>query len=147
MAEGNGKGDSFADRFLDLGEAVVGGMESLFGAKKATDRPAEITTAPARVLDRGERELLREVRLSPIEIHMLRGLAERAGRMTWDWSKARPDVKELLVTMINKGLVKEVEYVTHAAQVKGTLYIELTDQGRQCLSGLAKAAPRSLPAG
>lgn len=150
MPEESGKPDTFGalDRLLDVGESVVGGMESLFGKKVDAERRATLETTPTRaVLGKGERELLREVRLSPIEIHMLRGLADRGGRMTWDWSKARPDAKELMVGMLNKRIVKEVEYVTHAGQARGTLYVELTDQGRQCLSGLAKAQPRSLPSG
>lgn len=93
------------------------------------------------------------VSLLPMEIEFLRMISQRGGEMPFSWAetptrlldvpgsrfgqlsatdqlRAIDGVKAMFVVLINKGLLIEREYAADARS-KGTLYIALTDGGRQ----------------
>jgi hypothetical protein len=74
---------------------------------------------------------LRSLAISHPQARFLDFLAGRGGEISWDWEKVeRPDAREMVADLINKGLLLEREYVTHAAQLHGRNHLRLTDQGR-----------------
>lgn len=86
------------------------------------------------------KEHLRTVSLHAPQVKFLEMLAARGGEIAWDWSKVKPEAKAMLADLINKGLILDREYVTHARQAVGRLVMRLTDQGRQIAEQLEKMA-------
>lgn len=86
----------------------------------------------------GLSEHLASVRVTHPQLKFLEFLAGRGGECPWDWAKCRPDVSAMVTDLINKRLVSEVEYTTHAS-VEGRLHVRLTDQGRSVVSQLDAA--------
>lgn len=81
---------------------------------------------------------LRHVQLQTPEIQFLGMIADRGGEIPWDWSKLRPEAKAMVADLINKELVREREYVTHAGQLAGALYLRLTDGGRDIVEQIKR---------
>lgn len=90
------------------------------------------------LLTADDKSQLRTVSLQPPQYNFLAMLASRGGEIPWDWSKVKPDAKAMLADLINKGLIIDREYVTHAAQVRGRLMLGLTDQGKQVAEQIGK---------
>lgn len=82
-------------------------------------------------LDANGKELLRTVKLELPQLKFVEYVADRGGEIPWAWNKLRPEAKAMVADLINKQIMLEREYVTHAAQMSGSLYLRLTDQGRQ----------------
>lgn len=87
---------------------------------------------------------LQGVRITHPEAKFLEFIAERGAEISWDWEKCRPDVKAMVVDLINKELLVEREYVTHALQLQGDLKLRLTDRGRSIVEQLAVAQRKVL---
>jgi hypothetical protein len=81
---------------------------------------------------------LASVKITQPQLKLLEFLAQRAGEVSWDWAKCRPDVAAMVADLINKQLVIEREYST-SALVSGRLFIRLTDSGRSIVSQLEAA--------
>jgi hypothetical protein len=81
---------------------------------------------------------LRHVQLQTPEIQFLGMIADRSGEIPWDWSKVNANAKAMVADLINKQLVREREYVTHAGQLKGALYLRLTDEGRDIVEQIKR---------
>lgn len=81
---------------------------------------------------------LAQVRVTHPQLKFVEFLAERGGEVPWDWSKCREDVKAMVADLINKRLVVEREYASHAA-APGRLYLRLTDHGRSLVAQLEAA--------
>jgi len=73
---------------------------------------------------------LRTVSLVLPQQKFLEMLADRGGEIPWDWSKVNPQAKAMCADLINKGLILDREYLLHAGQARGALYLRLTDEGR-----------------
>jgi hypothetical protein len=83
--------------------------------------------------------ILQTVRITHPQSKFLEFVAERAGEISWDWSKCRPDVAGMVADLINKRLVTEREYVAHASQIRGDRQLRLTDRGRSVVGQLEVA--------
>lgn len=89
---------------------------------------------------------LRHVKLELPQMKFLEMLADRGGEIPWDWHKVKPDAKAMLADLINKGLIIDREYVTHAAQARGSLHMRITDEGRQVVETIKRMAVGVTPA-
>jgi hypothetical protein len=92
----------------------------------------------------GSPSILRHFTIHSVQAIFLKEIARREGRMIFDWEKAGQQqngeaVQGMVADLTQKGLVKYVEYVTHAAQEHGTTYLELTDPGRRVVAQLEDA--------
>ena len=79
---------------------------------------------------------LQAVRMTHPQAKYLQFVADHGGEIDFDWSKYRPDAAQMVKEMINKGLVIEREYFTHALQLRGQLKLRLTDLGRAVVGQL-----------
>ena len=61
-------------------------------------------------------------------------LADHGGEVGWSWDNIKPQTREMVADLIELGLVKEMEYVTHALQIHGRLALRLTDRGRNVVA-------------
>lgn len=87
---------------------------------------------------------LQGVRITHPQAKFLEFLAERGAEIPWDWERCRPDVKAMIADLINKELLVEREYVTHALQLKADLKLRLTDRGRAVVAQLEVAQRKVL---
>lgn len=87
---------------------------------------------------------LQGVRITHPQAKFLEFVAERGAEIPWDWEKCRPDVKAMIADLINKELLVEREYVTHALQLTGDLKLRLTDRGRAVVAQLEVAQRKVL---
>ena len=87
---------------------------------------------------------LQGVRITHPQAKFLEFIAERGAEISWVWEKCRPDVKAMVADLINKELLVEREYVTHALQLKGDLKLRLTDRGRALVAQLEVAQRKVL---
>ena len=87
---------------------------------------------------------LQSLRISHPQAKFLEFIAGRGAEIAWDWEKCRPDVKAMVADLINKELLVEREYVTHALQLKGELKLRLTDRGRAVVTQLEVAQRKVL---
>lgn len=87
---------------------------------------------------------LQGVRITHPQAKFLEFIAERGAEISWVWEKCRPDVKAMVADLINKELLVEREYVTHALQLKGDLKLRLTDKGRALVAQLEVAQRKVL---
>lgn len=87
---------------------------------------------------------LQGVRITHPQAKFLEYIAGRGAEISWDWEKCRPDVKAMVADLINKELLVEREYVTHALQLKGDLKLRLTDRGRSLVAQLEVAQRKVL---
>lgn len=92
----------------------------------------------------GNSGLLQAIRITHPQAKFLEFLAGRGGEISWDWEKCRPDVKAMVADLINKELLVEREYVTHALQLRGDLQLRLTDRGRAVVAQLEVAQKKVL---
>lgn len=84
------------------------------------------------------------MRITHPQAKFLEFIAERGAEISWVWEKCRPDVKAMVADLINKELLVEREYVTHALQLKGDLKLRLTDRGRALVAQLEVAQRKVL---
>jgi hypothetical protein len=84
------------------------------------------------------------VRVTHPQAKFLEFVAGRGAEIPWDWERCRPDVKAMIADLINKELLVEREYVTHALQLKGDLKLRLTDRGRAIVAQLEVAQRKVL---
>jgi hypothetical protein len=85
----------------------------------------------------GSLDHLRSMQISHPQARFLRFVAERQGEIPWEWERVeRPDARAMVADLINKRLLSEREYVTHAAQISGRNHLRLTDQGRSIVDRL-----------
>lgn len=84
------------------------------------------------------------MRITHPQAKFLEFIAERGAEISWVWEKCRPDVKAMVADLINKELLVEREYVTHALQLKGDLKLRLTDKGRALVAQLEVAQRKVL---
>ena len=91
-------------------------------------------------VDLAGKDSLRELKLVTPEIKFLAMLLERGGEIDWDWSSPNlsPNGKAMIANLMNKDLVIDREYVTHANQAHGVLKLRLTDRGQAVARELAK---------
>jgi hypothetical protein len=82
---------------------------------------------------------LQSIRITHPQAKFVEFLGERGAEIDWDWERCRPDAAAMVADLINKELLLEREYVTHAAQLRGTLKLRLTDKGRAVLEQLQVA--------
>ncbi len=87
---------------------------------------------------------LQALRITHPQAKFLEFVAERGAEISWDWEKCRPDVKAMVADLINKELLIEREYVTHALQLQADLHLRLTDRGRAVVDQLAVAQRKVL---
>lgn len=87
---------------------------------------------------------LQALRITHPQAKFLEFIAARGAEIPWDWEKCRPDVKAMVADLLNKELLVEREYVTHALQLKGDLQLRLTDRGRAVVDQLAVAQRKVL---
>jgi hypothetical protein len=87
---------------------------------------------------------LQALRITHAQAKFLEFLAERGAEIPWDWGKCRGDVKRMVADLINKELLAEREYVTHALQLKGDLHLRLTNKGRAVVDQLQVAQRKVL---
>jgi len=87
---------------------------------------------------------LQGVRITHPQAKFLEFLAERGAEIPWRWERCRPDVKAMIADLINKELLVEREYVTHALQLKADLKLRLTDRGRAVVAQLEVAQRKVL---
>ena len=87
---------------------------------------------------------LQSVRITHPQAKFLEFIAERGAEISWDWEKCRPDVKAMVADLVNKELVVEREYVTHALQLNADLKLRLTDRGRAIVAQLEVAQRKVL---
>lgn len=74
-----------------------------------------------------------ELELTEAMTKTLEYLAVHGGEVRWSWEGIKPATKEMVADLIEHGLVKEIEYVTHAMQLHGQLALRMTDKGRNVL--------------
>ncbi len=84
------------------------------------------------------------MRITHPQAKFLEFIAERGAEISWDWEKCRRDVKAMVADLVNKELLVEREYVTHALQLKGDLKLRLTDRGRAVVTQLEVAQRKVL---
>lgn len=77
-------------------------------------------------------------RLQTPDFKFLEFISEHAdGEIPLDWSRYTKErhgdsgelARKMVVMLINNGYLREVEYVTHAFQVRGALKLKMTDKG------------------
>jgi hypothetical protein len=83
--------------------------------------------------------ILRSMGLHGAQVIFLREIARRGGEMTFAWPNAREDVRGMVADLMQKQLVKYVEYVTSANQASGPTFLLLTDPGRRAVAQLEEA--------
>jgi len=73
-------------------------------------------------------------------------VAER-GEILWNWNsdtvQSRPDVRTMIVDLINKQILREIEYVTDASQVSGRNFLKLTERGAAVADRIASAKSKT----
>ncbi|TMQ13991.1 MAG: hypothetical protein E6J91_16810 [Deltaproteobacteria bacterium] len=84
------------------------------------------------------------MRITHPQAKFLEFVAERGAEIPWDWERCRLDVKAMIADLINKELLVEREYVTHALQLRGDLKLRLTDRGRAIVAQLEVAQRKVL---
>ena len=82
--------------------------------------------------------LLGDVQISHPQAKFLEFVGDHdGGEIAHDWARwTRPDARAMLVDLINKRLLVEREYVTHALQAHGALKIKLTELGHKVVEQL-----------
>jgi hypothetical protein len=133
---------ALGDRLLDVGESVVGALESFCGLKATAPvvpaAPASRMIVEAGGTTRATSALMRKVKLSTPEVKFVEFVAERGGEIPWDWSKCSVPVKAMIANLINGRVLIEREYLSDARQLAGSLYLRLTDEGRAIAEQLAR---------
>lgn len=86
--------------------------------------------------------ILQHMALHGAQVIFLEEIARRGGEMRFSWGNAREDVQGMLADLLQKQLVRYVEYVTSANQASGPTFVVLTDAGRRVLVQLEEAKKR-----
>lgn len=92
---------------------------------------------------------VRELRLIPPEVKMIEFLKVRPeSEIDWDWDSPNlsPNGRILVANLINKGLIKEVEYVTDARALAHRTTIKLTDLGHAVAKTIDQHTVKVTPA-
>lgn len=77
--------------------------------------------------------IFKNLKLEGPQVMLSEFIADRGGEISWDWARCRDDVKAMVADMINKQVVAEREYTSHAG-VAGRLHLRLTDTGHQVVA-------------